>query len=64
MYLFDFVYQKICNKFGSYSLSVDIVDCPSVISVGLIVCLETVVSVGSDWSDTLAVPIVGKVVTP
>jgi len=43
---------------------VDTDDSPAVISVGTVVCPVSVVSGGSEWSDTLAVPTVGRVVTP
>jgi len=43
---------------------VDIDDCPSVISVVLVVYPVPVLSEENEWSDTLAVPIVGRVVTP
>ncbi len=50
--------------FYSYLLSVDIADSPSVTSVGCVVCPGSVVSAGSEWSDTVAVPNVGRIVSP
>ncbi len=36
----------------------------SVISVGTVVCPGLVVPGGSEWSDTLVVPVVGRIVIP
>jgi len=51
-------------KLCCYSLSVDADDSPSVMLVGTVVCPVSVVSVSSEWSETVAVPVVGRVVTP